>query len=332
MAQAEAMAAEIRQASTRHTELEQSRNTAEARLAFLQGEIARVSGKNSDGEATDQLQELKVLPPVLAHLAILPVREIELESAALHRVTTHMQALGLEYPKRVINAFHTAMKVNETSQMAVLAGISGTGKSQLPRRYAEAMGIGFLQVPVQPRWDSPQDLMGFYNYIEGRFRPTDMARALYHLDAYNGPKESGALQDRMMMVLLDEMNLARVEYYFSDFLSRLESRPSAQGYRVWKSMDEVREHIGNKRRASSCSIPESHVEKLQGDHPDPNAIPLSLGKPGRHGGFPQGFRDRVGASNAEGSKHPAHLPRLQCPVCGDDERRRKHPIAFGKSG
>ena len=227
MAQAEAMAAEIRQASTRNTELEQSRNTAEARLAFLQGEIARVSGKNPDGEATDQLEELKVLPPVLAQLAILQVREIELESAALHRVTTHMQALGLEYPKRVINAFHTAMKVNETSQMAVLAGISGTGKSQLPRRYAEAMGIGFLQVPVQPRWDSPQDLMGFYNYIEGRFRPTDMARALYHLDAYNGPTESDALQDRMMMVLLDEMNLARVEYYFSDFLSRLESRPSA---------------------------------------------------------------------------------------------------------
>jgi hypothetical protein len=227
IAKAEALAMEIRQATTRHAELEQSRNTAEARLAHLHGEIARATGKNPDGEAADPLEDLKVLPPVLAQLAKLPVREIELESAALHRVSTHMQALGLEYPKRVINAFHTAMKVNETSQMAVLAGISGTGKSQLPRRYAEAMGIGFLQVPVQPRWDSPQDLMGFYNYIEGRFRPTDMARALYHLDAYNGPKESDALQDRMMMVLLDEMNLARVEYYFSDFLSRLESRPSA---------------------------------------------------------------------------------------------------------
>ena len=225
--QAAALAAEIRQTTTRHAELEQSRNAAEARLAYLQGEITRSTGKNFDGETADPLEELKVLPPVLAQLAKLSVRDTELESAALHRVSTHMQALGLEYPKRIINAFHTAMKVNETSQMAVLAGISGTGKSQLPRRYAEAMGIGFLQVPVQPRWDSPQDLMGFYNYIEGRFRPTDMARALYHLDEYNGPKESDALQDRMMLVLLDEMNLARVEYYFSDFLSRLESRPSA---------------------------------------------------------------------------------------------------------
>lgn len=84
------------------------------------------------------------------------------------------------------------------------------------------MGIGFLQVPVQPRWDSPQDLMGFYNYIEGKFRPTDMARALWALDELNN---DDAEQDRMMMILLDEMNLARVEYYFSDFLSRLESRP-----------------------------------------------------------------------------------------------------------
>src|SRR6056297_1214471 len=106
--------------------------------------------------------------------------------------------------------------------MAVLAGISGTGKSQLPRQYAAGMGIGFLQVPVQPRWDSPQDLMGFYNYIEGKFRPTDMARALWAVDELHNDQ---ADPDRMMMVLLDEMNLARVEYYFSDFLSRLESRP-----------------------------------------------------------------------------------------------------------
>ena len=149
----------------------------------------------------------------------------ETETHALDHTQQRLKGLGLLYPQRVVYAFHTAMKVNETTQMAVLAGISGTGKSQLPRRYAEAMGIGFLQVPVQPRWDSPQDLMGFYNYIESRFRPTDMARALFHMDAWNGPSDSKALQDRMLLILLDEMNLARVEYYFSDFLSRLESRP-----------------------------------------------------------------------------------------------------------
>ncbi|MYG42214.1 MAG: hypothetical protein F4203_03575 [Rhodobacteraceae bacterium] len=66
--------------------------------------------------------------------------------------------------------------------------------------------------------------MGFYNYLEKRFRPTDMARALFQMDKENNPETE--FSDHLMMVLLDEMNLARVEYYFSDFLSRLENRPS----------------------------------------------------------------------------------------------------------
>jgi hypothetical protein len=52
-----------------------------------------------------------------------------------------------------------------------------------------------------------------------------MARALFHIDRWNGPEDSHDLQDRMLLILLDEMNLARVEYCFLDFLSRLESRP-----------------------------------------------------------------------------------------------------------
>jgi len=148
------------------------------------------------------------------------------ELAVLEQVEDRFQKLGLMYPRRILHAFHTAMKVNDTSQMTVLAGVSGTGKSQLPRRYAEAMGMAFLQVPVQPRWDSPQDLMGFYNHVAERYHPTDMARALYHMDEFNGPHCSSELWKRMLLILLDEMNLARIEYYFSDFLSRLECRPS----------------------------------------------------------------------------------------------------------
>ncbi|MCB5412276.1 McrB family protein [Pseudogemmobacter faecipullorum] len=198
----------------------------EARKAFLDDEIrklqATASGQSPD-EGDDPLRELKQAPPVILGLQSLSEHRFESEAAALNSVKHRFEDMGLSYPDRVLRAFHTAMKVNDTTQMAVLAGISGTGKSQLPRQYAAGMGIGFLQVPVQPRWDSPQDLMGFYNYIEGRFRPTDMARALYALDTHNNPD---ALHDRMLMVLLDEMNLARVEYYFSDFLSRLESRPA----------------------------------------------------------------------------------------------------------
>jgi hypothetical protein len=89
------------------------------------------------------------------------------------------------------------------------------------------MGMHFLPIAVEPRWDSPQDLLGFYNYIEKRYRATDLARSLVQMDPYNtSTLAEGAFRDQMMLVLLDEMNLARVEYYFSEFLSRLETRPS----------------------------------------------------------------------------------------------------------
>ena len=220
-----AFAAATRDLTEKAAELEQIEASLNDRTAKIEEIEAKLQKTEQREEVeTNPLAELEALPPVLAGLKSWPKQDQHDEADALHRVANHMKTQGLDYHTRVIRAFHTAMKVNETSQMAVLAGISGTGKSQLPRRYAQAIGMGFLQVPVQPRWDSPQDLMGFYNYIEGKFRPTDLARALYHLDKWNGPKDS-ELQERMMLVLLDEMNLARVEYYFSDLLSRLESRP-----------------------------------------------------------------------------------------------------------
>jgi 5-methylcytosine-specific restriction endonuclease McrBC GTP-binding regulatory subunit McrB len=92
------------------------------------------------------------------------------------------------------------------------------------------MGLHFVILPVQPRWDSPQDLFGFYNYLEGRYKATELARAMVQFELYN--RDSWPLpedwehdrSDRMLLVLLDEMNLARVEYYFSEFLSCLETR------------------------------------------------------------------------------------------------------------
>ena len=156
------------------------------------------------------------------------------EQASLERTARHLSDLGLRFDQRVLNAFHTSLKVAEMSPLVVLAGISGTGKSELPRRYAEGMGMHSLTLAVQPRWDSPQDMFGFYNYLENRYRATELARALVQMDSffneagrnwcYPDGWERNNLSDRMLLVLLDEMNLARVEYYFSEFLSRLETR------------------------------------------------------------------------------------------------------------
>ncbi|MGM0561641.1 MAG: hypothetical protein ACQETX_11300 [Pseudomonadota bacterium] len=198
----------------------------EARVARLQEESdVEVDGADKD---TRVLEDLCRVPSCLyAHdQKVWPtVQENELEMDALARVERLLEESGLAFPRRTINAFHTSLKTAVISPLTVLAGISGTGKSQLPRRYADAMGMHFLKIPVQPRWDGPQDLFGFYNYIEKRYKATDLARALVHLDPYNWPDEAEQFEDRMLLVLLDEMNLARVEYYFSEFLSRLEGRP-----------------------------------------------------------------------------------------------------------
>lgn len=133
---------------------------------------------------------------------------------------------GFIFNPRAIRAFHTGLKCSETSPLVVLAGISGTGKSLLPELYAAALGMNFLPVAVQPRWDSPQDLFGFYNYMEGRYKATELSRLLWQFDKYNNEKAKVlfAQQIPVSLVLLDEMNLARVEYYFSDLLSKLEIR------------------------------------------------------------------------------------------------------------
>jgi len=136
---------------------------------------------------------------------------------------------NIAFNERTIKAFHTGLKCADRSPLVVLAGISGTGKSLIPELYAAAIGMNYLPVSVQPRWDSPQDMFGFYNYMEGRYKATELSRLLWQYDIYNNPsakyiyeKDNDALP--MNLVLLDEMNLARVEYYFSDILSKVEVR------------------------------------------------------------------------------------------------------------
>jgi uncharacterized coiled-coil DUF342 family protein len=209
-------------------ELEARKANLEEKIADLRNLIDQNGGTTAGGAvlpASEALADLRLMPSCLMRLRGSD-RATEPEGAAIEAVCLWLENLGLRYSRRVVRAFHTALKINETAQMTVLAGVSGTGKSLLPRRYAEAMGIAFLQIAVEPRWDSPQDLLGFYNYVEQRYRATELARALVQMDPFNtSDLAEEPLSDRMLLVLLDEMNLARVEYYFSEFLSRLEVRP-----------------------------------------------------------------------------------------------------------
>ena len=155
-----------------------------------------------------------------------PVYNEEKENEWLERFGDTLNQNGIKFNQRTLCAFHTGLKVADASPIVVLAGISGTGKSLLPRLYAHACGMNYLQAAVQPRWDSPQDMLGFYNYMEHRFKATELSRFLWQFDTYNNQKAAQKFHDKepMNMILLDEMNLARVEYYFSDMLSKLEVR------------------------------------------------------------------------------------------------------------
>lgn len=167
------------------------------------------------------------------------------EEEALEQFMRFLRSHKLYYPTRVINAFHTALKIQAINPLAVLAGVSGTGKTQLALQYAKFFGFYSEHVAVQPRWDSKDDLLGFYNFLEKKFQPTALVRALFQFDQYRTKVELNkiAADSPMMMAILDEMNLARVEYYFSEFLSKLELRGSDYA----KSVIEVGSNLNPRR-------------------------------------------------------------------------------------
>ena len=117
--------------------------------------------------------------------------------------------LHLYYNISDIRAFISGMAV---SQILILQGMSGTGKTSL----AHAMG-SFLEntstvIPVQPMWKERTDLLGYYNEFTKRFNETLLLEKMY---------EANYSED-IYVTVLDEMNIARVEYYFAEFLSLLE--------------------------------------------------------------------------------------------------------------
>jgi hypothetical protein len=103
----------------------------------------------------------------------------------------------------------------------LLQGLSGTGKTSLPRVFAEAIVGEHRKVSVQSNWRDRHELLGYYNDFNKRFTETEFTQALYTAAL---PSE----EDVPWFIVLDEVNLARVEYYFADFLSVLEEQDRGQ--------------------------------------------------------------------------------------------------------
>ena len=147
------------------------------------------------------------------------------ETEWLDKILSSCEKAGIIFNKRLLYSFHTALKTADWSPITVLAGVSGTGKSLLPEYYCRFGGIYFMSMAVQPDWDSPQSLFGYFNSVDNRFNATTLIRAMVQFSsAADQGKKASDLSDSMFIVLLDEMNLAHVELYFSDMLSKLERR------------------------------------------------------------------------------------------------------------
>ena len=117
--------------------------------------------------------------------------------------------LGLYYDIADIRRFISNLGV---SHILVMQGMSGTGKTSLAYAFGEFIGNPSVIVPIQPMWKERTDMIGYYNEFTGKFNETLLLQKMY---------EANYSKD-MYITVLDEMNIARVEYYFAEFLSLLE--------------------------------------------------------------------------------------------------------------
>lgn len=117
--------------------------------------------------------------------------------------------MHLYYTPEIVRRFVAGMA---SSKLLILEGISGTGKTSLPHSFSRFLENPATMVSVQPSFRDRTELLGYFNEFSKRFNETEFLRALY---------EAG-YREEPSMVILDEMNLARIEYYFAEMLSVLE--------------------------------------------------------------------------------------------------------------
>jgi len=142
------------------------------------------------------------------------------EPQLLEHIKRYVAARGYYFDSETIHNYHVCLK---TRPFVILAGLSGTGKSKLTQLYAEAMGHTvqngrYLRVAVRPSWNDDRFLLGYLNSITGEYVIEPPLEFVVRAEED---------RDNVYFFCLDEMNLAHVEYYFSQFLSALEEENPA---------------------------------------------------------------------------------------------------------
>ena len=152
---------------------------------------------------------------------------------------TYLESRHMYYTLETIRSFIAGMAC---SRFIILEGLSGTGKTSLPKYFAEYIGCDVCFTSVQASWKDRSDILGYYNDFTQKFKETPFLRQLY---------TASYKTDEVNLMVLDEMNLSRIEYYFADFLSVLELDPSK-----W-SIELMPESTGGKlpsRLVNGCAV------------------------------------------------------------------------------
>ena len=144
-------------------------------------------------------------------------KNVSLESLCENFRNYAANKLKLYYDIEDIRKFISGMAV---SHLLILQGMSGTGKTSLAHAFGAFTDNASTVIPVQPMWKERTDLVGYYNEFTKRFNETLLLEKMY---------EANYSKD-IYVTVLDEMNIARVEYYFAEFLSLLELPNAEERY------------------------------------------------------------------------------------------------------
>lgn len=196
--------------------------TASARRSLLAREFIGWLGSLVSREKIHELPvwtDTATLSPAMRRMpSTIPINDIK---AAI-------KGLGGYYPNGEVSRFHAALNFLDHKHFVILSGLSGTGKTQLALKYARAVhGLTsntasdplLFECPIRPEWTDPTGLTGYYDVLTNRYVVPTFLEAVLVATAH---------RESPVFVILDEMNIARVEYYLSDVLSAIESGGALQ--------------------------------------------------------------------------------------------------------
>lgn len=176
------------------------------------------------------------------------VKSMSKEKMNIEQIKSYISAKGFSYKENQIENLYLSLK---SKPFVILAGTSGTGKSKLAKLFAESIDAEYKLVPVHPDWSDSSDLFGHLD-LEGNFVPGALTEFI---------SKANSNLNKPHILCLDEMNLARVEYYLSDFLSIIETRHSREGRIITDSILK-KESYGNDKTGAfekygELSLPEN---------------------------------------------------------------------------